>query len=381
MGVVCWGEIERWMVAGLSVMVAGLMSNNNNTNPDNQPNQTPNRRQRQAKKQDDRTDEAGYQKLPPGLRPFAGFAQRDPLDYDSHPYPSMQRFAEFLALRFDAPRTRHSYYRHMRLVHEFCQADPDTITESQLRDYILHVKTVKHWKSKTIRQAAAASKLFFIELMEHEEWKIFSQIRTKDEDSLPAVLTREEVIRLLRHIRLRRYRIPVKLIYCCGLRISECLALTIHDIDAKGGKLWIRKSKGNKDRMVPISQTLIEDLRRYWKVHRHPLLLFPNVGRGSCPPADVARRMRKAIRPMPVSSLERLVVVARKQLNIPVCTMHTLRHSFATHLVESGASLHTVQDLLGHCGINTTMVYLHLTHRSEQDSRALVEKLCQELPR
>ena len=352
-----------------------------NTNPDNNSSQPPNRRARQAKTPDDRTDEAGYQKLPPGYRPLAGAAQRDPLDYDSHPYPSMRRFAEFLALRFNAPRTRHSYYRQMRLVHEFCQADPDGITEARLRDYFLHVKTVKHWKPKTIRQAAAAAELFFIELMEHKEWKIFSQIRTKDEESLPAVLTRGEVIRLLRHIGLRRYRIPVKLIYCCGLRVSECLALTIHDIDAEGGKLWIRKSKCNKDRMVPISRTLIEDLRAYWAVHRHPLLLFPGVGRGACPPADVARRMRKAIRPMPVSSLQRLVVVARKQLNIPVCTMHTLRHSFATHLVEAGASLHTVQALLGHCGIDTTMIYLHLTHRSEQDTRALVEKLCRQLPR
>ena len=107
--------------AGLAVMVAGLMSNNNHTNSDNPPNQTPNRLPRQAKKPDDRTDEAGYQKLPPGFRPFAGCAQRDPLDYESHPYPPMRRFAEFLALRFDAPRIRHSYYRQMRLVHEFCQ--------------------------------------------------------------------------------------------------------------------------------------------------------------------------------------------------------------------------------------------------------------------
>jgi integrase len=359
---------------------------NNNTNPDNQPKQKPNPGSRQAKTPPaktppERTDEAGYQKLPLQYRPLAGRAQRDPIDYASHPYPAMKEFAGFLVLRFNTPRTRHSYYRQMRLVHEFCQADPALITESQYRDYILHVKTVKHWKPKTIRQAAASAKLFFMEMLGLQDWKVFSQIRAKDEKTLPAVLTRSEVIRLLKHIRLRRYRIPLKLIYCCGLRVSECLSLTIHDIDSKGGKLWLRKTKGNKDRMVPISQTMIEDLRRYWKVHRHSLLLFPGVGRGLCSPDKVAERMKNAITPMPVSSLERLMVVARKELNIPVCTSHTLRHSFATHLVEEGASLHTVQSLLGHCDIDTTMIYLHLTHRSEQDSRALVEKLCEQLPR
>jgi integrase/recombinase XerD len=350
------------------------------TNPDN-PQQNPQSRPCQAKTPPERTDEAGYQKLPPEYRPHGGCAQRDPLEYKFHPYPSMLSFAKHLALQFNAPRTRHSYYRQMRLVHEFCKTDPADITESQFRDYILHVKTVKCWKPKTIRQAAAAAKLFFIGMMERNEWKIFSQIRTKDEETQPAVLTRREVIRLLDHIRLRRYRIPIKLIYCCGLRLSECLSLTIRDIDGDGGKLWIRCGKGRKDRMVPISKTMVEDLRNYWKIHRHPLLLFPNVGRGSCPPAEVARRMREADRPMPISSLQRLMVQARKELNIPVCTVHTLRHSFATHLVEAGASLHTVQALLGHKNIDTTMIYLHLTHRSEQDSRALVEDLCRQLPR
>src|SRR5690606_32445348 len=361
------------------------MKSNKHTNADNQPHQTPKRSRQQDEIPDgrpsDKTADAGYRKLPPEYRPKAGRAQRDPIDYDSHPYPSMKRFAELLVLRFNTPRTRHSYYRQMRLLHEFCACDPETITHAQLRDYILHVKTKKHWKPKTIRQAAAGAKVFFMELLGHPEWQIFSQIRAKDQEELPAVLTRKQVIELLRHIRLRRYRIPVKLIYCCGLRLSECLSLTIHDIDAAGGKLWIRKTKGNKDRMVPISQSLIEDLRRYWSVHRHPLLLFPNAGRGPCPPADVARRMRGATRPMPVSSLQRLVVAARKELNIPVCTMHTLRHSFATHLVEAGASLHTVQALLGHAHINTTMVYLHLTHRSEQEVMTLVEQLSRDLDR
>lgn len=352
-----------------------------NTNPDNQPNQSPKNRSRQAEKPAERTDETCYQMLPPGYRPLAGRAQRDPIDYESHPYPSMRRFAELLCLRFDAPRTRHSYYRQMRLVHEFCQTDPASVTEDQFRDYVLHVKTVKKWKSKTIRQAAAGAKLFFVEMMGHENWKVFSQIRAKDDASLPAVITRDQVVRLLRGIPLRRYRLPIKLIYCCGLRISECLSLTIHDIDGDGGKLWLRKAKGGKDRMVPVAPCLVEELRRYWKFHCHPLLIFPSAGRGSNDPQKTAGRMRKAIRPMPVSSLERLMVASRKKLNIPHCTTHTLRHSFATHLVEAGASLHTVQALLGHSDIDTTMIYVHLTHRSEQDSRALVEELCRNLPR
>ena len=186
---------------------------NNNTNPDYQRKQTPNRPQRQAKnpgskKPDERTDEAGYQKLPHGLRPFSRTAQRDPLDYASNPYPSMLRSAKHLALHFDAPRTRHSYYRQIRLIHEQCRCDPSTITEEMLRDYFLHVKTVKRWKSKTIRQAAAAAKLFFVGMLEQVEWKIFSQIRAKDDGSLPAVLSRAEVIRLLGHIRLRQLAKP-----------------------------------------------------------------------------------------------------------------------------------------------------------------------------
>jgi integrase len=133
--------------------------------------------------------------------------------------------------------------------------------------------------------------------------------------------------------------------------------------------------------MVPLAPAMVEDLRRYWAFHRHPLLLFPNAGRGPCAPEQLAGRMRQATGPMPVSSLQRLIIVARKELGIPDATIHSLRHSFATHLIEAGASLHTVQALLGHRQIDTTMVYLHLTHRSEQNSRALVEQLCKGLPR
>jgi site-specific recombinase XerD len=313
-------------------------------------------------------------------RPVAGRQERNPLDYD-HPYEAMVEFAKLLNLRHDSNRTRHTYYRDMRLVHEHFGCDPSVITESQFRDYILHVKNVKRWKPKTIRQTAASAKIFFIEMLGHKKWKVFSQIKTKDHNELPAVLSCEEVRKLLVHIRLRRYRIPLKLIYCCGLRLSECLTLTIHDIQGDENKLWIRNSKNHQDRLVPISDAMVEDLRNYWRFHQHPLLLFPHAGRGHNDPDKLAERMRTAKTPMPYSSLQRLMLVARKELNLPKASPHTLRHSFATHLVEAGASLHTVQYLLGHKQINTTMVYLHLTHQSEQNALRLIEDLSRDLPR
>lgn len=132
---------------------------NNNTSPDNQPNQTSDHAARQAKRTAkrtgvtpaERTADAGYQKLPRQYRPKVSRDQRDPIAYDSHPHPSMKRFAEFLTLRFDAPRTRHSYYRQIGLVGKFCQCDPASLSEERFRDYILHVKTHKLWKPKTIR--------------------------------------------------------------------------------------------------------------------------------------------------------------------------------------------------------------------------------------
>lgn len=304
----------------------------------------------------------------------------NPLDYD-HPFASMAEFAKLLNLRHDCNRTRHSYYRDMRLVHEHFGKDPALIAEAEFRDYILHVRNVKLWKPKTIRQTAASAKIFFVEMLEHSDWKVFSQIKTRDHDELPAVLTRDQVRQLLEHIRLRRYRTPLKLIYCCGLRLSECLALTIHDVKGRDNKLWIRSGKGGKDRMVPISDLMVEDLRRFWAFHRHPRLLFPNAGRGHNDQVLVAQRMHAAKAPMPYSSLQRLLLVARKELDFPDVSVHTLRHSFATHLVEAGASLHTVQNLLGHSQIATTMVYLHLTHHSEQNALRLVEELSRNLPR
>ena len=106
------------------------------------------------------------------------------LTYD-HAHASMGRFAKFLALRYERARTRHAYYRQLRLLAEHCGRDPATITEEALRDYFLHVKTIKGWNPKTIRQAAACARLFFVELLGHDAWTVFSQVRAKDLDFPP----------------------------------------------------------------------------------------------------------------------------------------------------------------------------------------------------
>jgi site-specific recombinase XerD len=203
----------------------------------------------------------------------------------------MKRFAEHLALGATMPRTRHSYYRHLRLIQEHFNADPAKLTENQFRGYVLHVKTKKQWEPQTIRQTAACGKLFFVDMLGHEDWTVFSQIHAKDHEKLPAVLTREEVRRLLGHVRLRRYRIPLKLIYCCGLRISECLGLTIHDIDGTGGKLWIRNGKCGKDRMVPIAAVSSTTIRATTGVVRNAAGNTPRSGWSASWAGGWARRI------------------------------------------------------------------------------------------
>ena len=116
---------------------------------------------------------------------WRGREAADPVDY-KHPYPSMAQYAELLALRFDAKRTRHAYYRAMRVLHEHFHCDPATLEETHLRDYLLHIKLHKHWKPKTIRQTLACAKLFFVELLERPLWRVFSQIRTRGFLPIPA---------------------------------------------------------------------------------------------------------------------------------------------------------------------------------------------------
>lgn len=178
---------------------------------------------------------------------------------------------------------------------------------------------------------------------------------------LPCVLSPEEVVRLLAATKPGRERVMVQLAYACGLRLEELLHVQVGDIDSSRMVVQVRQGKGHKDRLVPLSPRLLEELRAYWRCYRPRAWMFPNrVQSGPLHAGTIQRHFRR--------------VVQRAGLKKPA-TMHTLRHSFATHLLEAGVDVLTVQKLLGHTQLSTTALYLHLRSEHYRQLPSLLDLL------
>jgi integrase/recombinase XerD len=303
--------------------------------------------------------------------------QLNPISYPKHRFDSMQRFAQDLHLGGLGDRSCHSYYRQIRLLSDhFDHSDPAALDEDQIRSYIIHLKSVKHWASKTIRIFLSAGKYFYLQMLAHDDWQVFDITKAKDLPYLPEVLSRQEVAALLQAIRKGRFLTPIKLLYVCGLRLEEALTLAPDDIRGPDNRLLVRCGKGGRDRMVPLCQSMLEELRGYWSRHRNLQWLFPAAGRGRMDSDSVIQRMRVAERPLAGASLQQVIVRARADAGVPDrATPHSLRHSFATHLIEEGVSIRQVQRFLGHTNINTTMIYTHFTEEAERDALGALENL------
>jgi site-specific recombinase XerD len=178
----------------------------------------------------------------------------------------------------------------------------------------------------------------------------------------------EEVRRLLGCIRLRHYRVCLSTIYGCGLRLLEGVQLQVRDIDSGRMLLHVRGGKGNKDRYVPLPEQSLSQLRRHWRRHRHPMWLFPG-------------REVSSNEPMDESGVQKAFRAALKDsgINKPA-SVHTLRHSYATHLLEAGVNLRLIQSYLGHDSLATTAIYTHLTHKIEVNAVETINQLMADLP-
>jgi site-specific recombinase XerD len=279
---------------------------------------------------------------------------------------------ECLQLRGLSARTQESYLRAVRQLAEHYHKAPDLITEAELRQYFLFLKNVKRYSRPTMTIAICGIKFFFERTLA-KEWTTFNLVRPAPEKKLPVILSQKEVRQILSRIRLPRYKVCLSTIYACGLRLQEGTNLHVSDIDSARLMLHVRHGKGAKDRYVPLPTRTLELLRQYWRTHRHPRLLFPAAGRNHI---DLA----KATEPMSKRSVQDAFHAALKESgNHKRASVHTLRHSWATHLLEAGVNLRLIQEWLGHNSPATTSVYTHLTVKAEQLGAAAINQLMKDL--
>lgn len=263
-----------------------------------------------------------------------------------------QKMIEDMQLHSFAERTQDSYLRAVRQLAAYCNKPPDQVTEEELRQYFLYLKNVKKAARGTITLALCGIKFFYEHTLQRQ-WATLALLRPPQEKKLPVVLSIEEVRQILARVRRWRYRVCLSTIYACGLRLQEGLHLQVTHIDGARQMVHVCHGKGGKDRYVPLPQPVLEILRQYWGTHRDPVWIFPSAH-------------QTVNGPMDASGLQRAFHGALLDSGIQKpATVHTLRHSYATHLLEAGLNLRIIQTYLGHASPTTTALYTHLTKPSE----------------
>lgn len=262
----------------------------------------------------------------------------------SNPKELMQ---QNMVLRGFSPETQKSYISQIRFFESFYQQPAEKLGSTDVRNYLHHLITVRNISRSRVNIAYSALKFFFDSTL-HREWVMKEIPRTKKGRRLPVVLSRDEIHKLFSAIQNLKHRTILMTIYGGGLRISEAAHLKPTDIDSKNMQIRIRQGKGNSDRYTLLSKKNLTFLRDYWRSYRPSLWLFE----GSTPD-----------KPINPHSIQKFFHKAIKKAGIlKPATVHSLRHSFATHLLEDGVNIRIIQQLLGHSNIHTTCRYLHLVN-------------------
>jgi len=261
--------------------------------------------------------------------------------------PLRRQMLDAMLLRGFAARTQESYCDAVIALAKHYHRPPETLSSEQLQSYLLFLITRKKLAYASVNQAVCAFRFLFGTVLRRPEIR-FDIPMAKVPKRLPQILSREEVRRLIDAAATLRGRTLLTATYAAGLRVSEVCALQLADIESAPDRmcLKVRQGKGGQDRYTLLSPRLLDTLRRYWRDCRPRQWLFPN---------------RSGTAPIEVKAAQRIYCAARDAVDIaPEGGIHSLRHAFATHLIEAGVDLPTVQRLLGHGHISTTMRYVHL---------------------
>ncbi len=261
-----------------------------------------------------------------------------------------------------AQRTQEAYLRAVRQLSDFYNGtDPAQLSEQQVKDYMLWMRHERRAAPGTLKIMIGGLRFFYRHTCEFN-WKVLDRFRIPKEKKLPTVLSVPEVRRVLHAIRHARFHAYFLTVYSCGLRLNEALALQVRDIDSERMRIHVHRGKGAKDRLVPLPQITLQTLREYWKQHRHPTLLFPKTNQQGIVILNTRQTMAEST---VQGALRRVVSELKFTRNISV---HCLRHSYATHLLEAGVNIRRLQQYLGHSSLKTTARYLHLTNAGQENA-------------
>jgi integrase/recombinase XerD len=260
--------------------------------------------------------------------------------------PLRQRMIDDMQLRNLAPATQRNYIHHVARYASHYGLSPEQLDLEDIRQFQLYLLNDRHYSPEAVNQSVSALKFLYTVTLEMP-WSDEHFPRARRQHKLPVVLSQEEVVQFFDHVPSLRYRAALMTCYGAGLRVSEAVALKISDIDSKRMLLRVEQGKGRKDRYTMLSPRLLEVLRIWWKAARPQYWLFPGW---------------RTARHLTASSLQIACRDAclRSRLAKRI-TVHTLRHSFATHLLENGAGIRIIQVLLGHSQINTTAHYTRVS--------------------
>ena len=285
--------------------------------------------------------------------------------------PLRRQMTEGMQLRGYAPSTIENYVRTVAQLAQHYHRSPDLLEEEEVRRYLLYLTVDKKIAGGSFSVALGAIRFFYHKTL-GRDWKSLHVAKPRASKTLPVVLSREEVWRILDVVRIDVYRVCLTTIYCCGLRLMEGAHLQIHDVDSARGILRIH-GKRNKDREVPLPTATLQLLRDLWRAHRSPLWLFPTVTR-----QGVQYSVAHHCGPVGHDSLRSAFRRAVKQCGLHKrAHVHTLRHSYATHLLEDGVNLRLIQEYLGHSSLKTTAIYTHLTREIRDAARDPINRLMQ----
>lgn len=269
--------------------------------------------------------------------------------------PLRKRMIEDMQINGLSARTQEVYVRAVRLLADHFHRSPDLLSEEDLRQYFLYLANEKKIARSTATIALCGIKFLFEHTL-RRQWPTLRFVRPRFEKKLPVVLSCEEVRQILSHVRVPAYRFCLTTIYACGLRLMEGAQLQVTDVDS--GRMFLHiHGKYGKDRYVPLPKPTLHMLRSFWRTHCSRSWLFP---------APIHhgwnRRLVNGGGPVTRKSLQRAFERALRCSRIAKrAHVHTLRHSYATHLLEAGVNLRIIQENLGHRSVRTTQIYTHLT--------------------